>query len=263
MTQIQLIKISSESLAPATTEVSELLRHVKTGAWLNCDNWQPRNYLFHKRFFALFNLSFECWTPAGRTIAPAEKQYLLGYVRYRIPIVGNGETHFETEQAYTLRISGRRANGHAIVKCFDAFLKWATIEDGFHEVNKAVFNVIWNHILFIATSRQDCGDATAEFDSMKKVDLRKAARRCDCQIRIPGVCNGNPVTSVIAHYRLAGRCGTGIKPDDHQAAISCKACHDLVDGREKLKEFLHEESRLMYAEGIFRTQEIWRREGFI
>lgn len=40
-------------------------------------------------------------------------------------------------------------------------------------------------------------------------DLRKAARGRECQVRIPGVCNGNPETSVLAHIRLAGLCGTG------------------------------------------------------
>ena len=33
-------------------------------------------------------------------------------------------------------------------------------------------------------------------------DLRKAARSRECQVRIPGVCNGNPETSVLAHIRL-------------------------------------------------------------
>ncbi|EHP0911263.1 DUF1364 family protein, partial [Escherichia coli] len=41
-------------------------------------------------------------------------------------------------------------------------------------------------------------------------DLRKAARGRECQVRIPGVCNGNSETSVLAHIRLAGLCGTGI-----------------------------------------------------
>lgn len=42
-------------------------------------------------------------------------------------------------------------------------------------------------------------------------DLRKAARGRECQVRIPGVCNGNPETSVLAHIRLTGLCGTGTK----------------------------------------------------
>lgn len=189
MAQLQLIKISSNSLAPATSEASEFLQRVKTGAWLNCDVKQARNYLFHKRFFALLNLGFEYWTPTGGTITPAEKQYLSGYIRYLISIVGNNETLQETEQAYTLHIAGRRANGHAIVKSFEAFRKWATIEAGFYdeyilpdntrrrearsisfanmdetefrEVYKAVFGVLWNHILFRAFPSQHEAEAVA------------------------------------------------------------------------------------------------------
>ena len=43
------------------------------------------------------------------------------------------------------------------------------------------------------------------------VNLRKAAKGQMCQIRIPGYCNHNPETSVLAHYRLAGACGTATK----------------------------------------------------
>lgn len=176
MAQIQLIKTSSTTLTTATPEASEILQRVKTGAWLNCDVKQARNYLFHKRFFALLNLGFEYWTPTGGTITPAEKQYLTGYVRYLISIVANDDILIETEMAYAELTAQWRANGHAVVKSFEAFRKWATIEAGFydefvlpdntrrrearsisfanmseaefHEVYKAVFNVLWNVILF-------------------------------------------------------------------------------------------------------------------
>lgn len=98
---------------------------------------------------------------------------------------------------------------------------------------------------------------------MKKVNLRKSARDRECQVRIPGVCNGNPETSVLAHYRLAGTCGTSCKPDDMQGAIACSACHDLIDGRTKTKEYSRDELRLMHAEGVLRTQQIWRDEGLV
>ena len=54
-------------------------------------------------------------------------------------------------------------------------------------------------------------------------DLRKAARSRECQVRIPGVCNGNPETSVLAHIRLTGLCGTGTKPPELIATIACYA----------------------------------------
>ncbi|WP_080190244.1 DUF1364 domain-containing protein [Salmonella enterica] len=97
---------------------------------------------------------------------------------------------------------------------------------------------------------------------MKNVDLRKAARGRACTVRIPGICNHNPETSVLAHYRLAGTCGTAIKPHDMQGAIACSACHDVVDGRTKT-DYEHESLLLMHAEGVFRTLAIWRDEGFI
>ncbi|HCD7552996.1 TPA: DUF1364 domain-containing protein [Citrobacter farmeri] len=97
---------------------------------------------------------------------------------------------------------------------------------------------------------------------MKKIDLRKQACGRECTVRIPGICNFDPETSVLAHYRLAGTCGTACKPDDAQAAIACNACHDAIDGRTKNNEFTRNELRLMHAEGVLRTQEIWRREGY-
>lgn len=98
---------------------------------------------------------------------------------------------------------------------------------------------------------------------MKKVDLPKQARGRECTVRVPGHCTFNPETSVLAHYRLAGTCGTACKPDDMQGAIACNGCHDVIDGRVKTSEYTKDELRLMHAEGVFRTQEIWRREGFI
>ncbi|MDF7681213.1 DUF1364 domain-containing protein [Enterobacteriaceae bacterium ESL0689] len=95
------------------------------------------------------------------------------------------------------------------------------------------------------------------------INLRNAARGRECTVRIPGTCNHNPETSVLAHYRLAGTCGIACKPDDLQAAIACSACHDLIDGRTKSTEYTREELRLFHAEGVLRTQEIWRREGLI
>ncbi|WP_440493453.1 DUF1364 domain-containing protein [Serratia sarumanii] len=91
-------------------------------------------------------------------------------------------------------------------------------------------------------------------------NLRKEARGRDCQIRIPGVCNFNPETTVLAHYRLAGTCGGGMKPDDEQGAWACNSCHDAIDARTKT-EYDRETLRLYHAEGVFRTQTILRKEG--
>jgi hypothetical protein len=91
---------------------------------------------------------------------------------------------------------------------------------------------------------------------MKMTPARKAARGQDCMVRIPGICNGNPETTVLAHYRLSGYCGTGMKPDDFVfGAFACSSCHDACDFRTQT-DFTHAEIRLMHAEGILRTQSL-------
>jgi hypothetical protein len=91
--------------------------------------------------------------------------------------------------------------------------------------------------------------------------LTKSARGRDCQIRLPGVCNGNPETVVLAHYRLSGTCGTGIKPNDLQGAWSCSACHDACDGRAS--HLPRDYVRLAHAEGVMRTQDLLIKEGAV
>ncbi len=92
-------------------------------------------------------------------------------------------------------------------------------------------------------------------------DLRKAARGRECQVRIPGVCNGNSETSVLAHIRLAGLCGTGIKPPDLIATIACSACHDEIDRRTHFVDAAY--AKECALEGMARTQVIWLKEGVI
>ena len=98
----------------------------------------------------------------------------------------------------------------------------------------------------------------------KQTKLTKAARGRDCQVRIPGVCNGNPETTVLAHYRMAGTCGVGCKPNDLQGAWCCDYCHGVCDGRIKAPEgWTREDIRLAHAEGVMRTIDILVREGVV
>lgn len=84
------------------------------------------------------------------------------------------------------------------------------------------------------------------------MNLRKLARSQLCMIRLPGICNGDRETTVLAHYRLAGYCGTGMKPPDVLGAWACSSCHDAVDGRVQ-KDLERDYVRLAHAEGCLRT----------
>ncbi len=60
--------------------------------------------------------------------------------------------------------------------------------------------------------------------------LRASARGKDCTVRMPGACNFNPETTVLAHLPC-GQKGMGMKGFDTVAVYACSACHDVIDGR--------------------------------
>lgn len=91
-------------------------------------------------------------------------------------------------------------------------------------------------------------------------NLRKIARGQSCQIRLPGVCNGNPETTVLCHYRLSGISGIGKKSPDWMGAWGCSDCHRVVDGQTR-SQFEREELKLYLAEGVFRTLDQLYRMG--
>ena len=78
--------------------------------------------------------------------------------------------------------------------------------------------------------------------------LRELARGQDCQVRLPGVCNHNPETTVLAHYRLAGISGMGMKSPDLIGAWACAACHSHVDTHRD------DSTARAFLEGVIRTQ---------
>jgi len=82
-------------------------------------------------------------------------------------------------------------------------------------------------------------------------------------IRLAGVCNRNPETTVAAHYRLAGICGAGMKPIPILCAHACSACHDAIDGRASTDDYTRAELRLAHAEAVLRTIDKLVREGRI
>lgn len=76
--------------------------------------------------------------------------------------------------------------------------------------------------------------------------IRDSARGQACTVQSPW-CNGNPETTVFAHYGEPGEKGMGLKPDDTSGAYACSACHDRLDGR---------------AEWQSASQKAWREKEF-
>jgi hypothetical protein len=66
---------------------------------------------------------------------------------------------------------------------------------------------------------------------MKQTKKSKSARGQSCTLRIPGVCNSNPETTVLAHV---GRHGSAKRNHDDEAVFACSARHDAIDYRTNL-----------------------------
>jgi len=64
--------------------------------------------------------------------------------------------------------------------------------------------------------------------SGKSQKIRNSAKGRDCTVRIPGICNHNPETVVLAHMNGGG---AGMKVPDWEACYACSNCHDAIDRR--------------------------------
>jgi hypothetical protein len=94
------------------------------------------------------------------------------------------------------------------------------------------------------------------------MNLRKEAKGRGCMVRIPGVCNHISETVVLAHLRIAGVSGMGLKSPDILGAWACSACHDAVDRRNH-QDLERDYVRLMHLEGMARTIAQLEKEGLL
>lgn len=78
-------------------------------------------------------------------------------------------------------------------------------------------------------------------------------------VRLPGICDHNSETVVLAHVRLIGVSGMGMKADDLLGAWCCSRCHDVIDRRARTDMDL-KEVRLAHLEGMVRTIAQLRKE---
>ncbi|MBU9866796.1 DUF1367 family protein [Rahnella aceris] len=133
MAQLAFIKSSNDTLIPANPDTRDFLHSkIKLGEIVTADFKKSRNQRFHRKFFALLNLGFEYWTPAGGTISPEEKALIRGYVSHLTEYAGHGETLNSLAVGYLKRVQAQRADRVTLLKSFDAFRRWTTIESGYY-----------------------------------------------------------------------------------------------------------------------------------
>lgn len=91
------------------------------------------------------------------------------------------------------------------------------------------------------------------------MNLRAAAQGKPCMIR-SHVCNHDAETTVLAHVRMVGISGMGMKAPDLLGSWACSMCHTLCDGQMKTA-LTREERELLLLRGVMRTQaELIERE---
>ncbi|ARB84854.1 MULTISPECIES: DUF1367 family protein [Yersinia] len=135
MAQLSFIKSSNDTLTPATPDVREFLHYkVKLGAILTADFKRVRNPKFHRKYFSLLNLGFDYWTPSGGAISPEEKKLVRGYVTYLANYAGHSETLEEIAAHYLNTVAEQRADRVTLLKSFDAFRRWTTIQAGYYSI---------------------------------------------------------------------------------------------------------------------------------
>lgn len=175
MAQIQLQKIGPETLTPATPEASEFLQRIKIGEWIHADFKRVRNYQFHKRFFKLLQLGFDYWTPTGGLIEESERSLISGYIDFLSSNPTQRDALYNSAEMYLNSIGLARSRETVLLKHFESFREWATIQAGFYDeytmpdgsrrkiaksisfasmddaefngVYQSVLNVLWNYIL--------------------------------------------------------------------------------------------------------------------
>ncbi len=135
MTQHSFIKISNDTLRPATPAAREYLHSkVKWGDVLYADFKKARNPRFHRKYFALLNLGYEYWEPTGGTISPEEKALVRGYVQFLAHFAGSEDVLQSAADEYLAGISKNRVQNITATKSFDAFRRWATVESGHYDI---------------------------------------------------------------------------------------------------------------------------------
>ena len=70
---------------------------------------------------------------------------------------------------------------------------------------------------------------------IKSEKLHNSAKGQDYTLRLPGICNFNSETVILAHVPC-GMSGMGMKGPDIIAAYLCSDCHDVLDQRKSLVE---------------------------
>ncbi|ECW1001909.1 DUF1367 family protein [Salmonella enterica subsp. enterica] len=172
---LYLEKTFQNVLIPADPGTSEFLQLLPTGQLLTGEFRKPRNYSFHKKFFKLLSLGYHYWTPTGGLVEKSERSLIAGYINFLSSNPSQRDALHNAAEMYLNSVGLARSRETILLKHFESFREWATIQAGFYDeytmpdgsrrkvaksisfssmddaefngVYQSVLNVLWNYIL--------------------------------------------------------------------------------------------------------------------
>lgn len=133
--ELTLLKMSGGVLVPSTPADAEVIRSLPIGSSIQAKGIGRRNPAFHRRFFALLNLTFDYWEPAGGMVSPAEQGILNRFVRY-LSRLGATSVLNQAKDEFLEQLASRRVEryGPQAEKSFEVMRKWLTVEAGYYTI---------------------------------------------------------------------------------------------------------------------------------
>ena len=131
MSEIFLVR-QGKSLLPANDSDHELLQKLKHGQVYKADIVAPRNLRFHRKLFALLNLTYEYWQPES-LVSEVETQTVNNLKKYMAHHGVTGEAIDALCHGFLQHLENHRQE-YESAKNFETFREYVTVKAGFFQM---------------------------------------------------------------------------------------------------------------------------------
>lgn len=121
-----------DALIAASESGVEVIKGLRYGEVYRADIKQPRNYEFHKKLFALLNISFEHWQPDSM-VSEIEKQTVSNLKKYMAHHGVTGEAIDALCHGFVQHLENHRQE-YDTGKDFESFREYVTVKAGFFQM---------------------------------------------------------------------------------------------------------------------------------
>lgn len=151
---------TANGLVGATEADRELISKIKFGATIHGDFKRMRNAAFHRRLFALLDISFQYFEPTGGLVPRQELRGIEGLAKYFESLSGKPGQLTDAVLSYIKKLEADRAERFpAVDKSREAFREFITINAGHYDlvmtpdgVKKVAKSISWSRMDDLAFS---------------------------------------------------------------------------------------------------------------